>query len=69
MVDMNKHKHARLVGGSHYPIFDPIKLVEDLPYHVLLLAWNFAAEIMRRQEQYRLQGGKFVGLNPQTLVV
>lgn len=60
VVDRNTHKQGRYMPGKHLPIFSCEELVSKRPDYCLLLAWNFADEIMRQQAEYLRQGGRFI---------
>ncbi|HEU5213344.1 MAG TPA: class I SAM-dependent methyltransferase [Gaiellaceae bacterium] len=69
VVDRNPHKQGRFMPGTHQPIRPPEALVEEQPDAVLLLAWNFAREVMAQQQAYRDAGGRFLVPIPQPALV
>jgi hypothetical protein len=60
VVDRSPHKQGRYMPGVHLPIVSPDRLLEAMPDHLLLLAWNHADEIVLQQAEYGRRGGRFL---------
>jgi hypothetical protein len=68
-VDRSRLKVGRLTPGMHIPVLPVDAVRERRPDYLLLLAWNFADEIMAQQAAYREAGGRFILPLPSPSVV
>jgi hypothetical protein len=53
-------KIGKYTPGTHIPVVPDSELLTKSPDYALLLAWNFADEIMKNLSEYSKQGGKFI---------
>lgn len=69
VVDRSPHKQGFLLPGTRIPILHQDELLKRMPDYTLILAWNFAEEIMGQQAEYRRRGGRFIIPIPQVRVM
>lgn len=69
IADRSIYKQGRYFPGVHIPIVETDRLLTEMPDYVLLLTWNFAAEILEQQAEYRRRGGRFILPVPNVKVV
>jgi hypothetical protein len=60
VADRSTHKQGLFTPGAHLPILPVEALLERQPDDTILLAWNFAEEILAQQADYRQRGGRFI---------
>ncbi len=68
-TEKSKLKIGRFTPGTHIPILDDEELLKRQPDYALLLAWNFAPQIMEKLKEYKQKGGKFIIPIPKPKIV
>lgn len=69
VTDTTPFKQGRYTPGMHIPVFPESHFHEFPPDYALLLAWNYADEILREEERYRQAGGRFIVPIPRPQIV
>lgn len=69
VADRSTLKQGRLMPGARLPIVDPLEIMKRKPDYLLILAWNFADEIMRQQQAYHAAGGRYIIPVPEVRIV
>ena len=60
VTEKNPLKIGKYTPGMHIPVYSDNKLLTDKPDYALVLAWNFAKEIMNNNHLYKKNKGKFI---------
>jgi 2-polyprenyl-3-methyl-5-hydroxy-6-metoxy-1,4-benzoquinol methylase len=69
VTERNPFKIGKFTPGMHIPVYPDKKLLEDQPDYALILAWNFADEIIQNNSKYQENGGKFIIPTPKPKIV
>lgn len=60
ITEKSQLKIGKFTPGGHIAVVPDEMLLEVQPDYALLLAWNFADEIIKNLNEYRGRGGKFI---------
>ena len=69
IVDNTPLKQGLYTPGTHIPVISPNNMLRDVPDYALLLAWNYSNEILKKEQEYRELGGKFIVPIPEPRIV
>jgi len=69
IIDNTPFKQGKIAPGSWIPVRPPENLLRDQPDYALLLAWNFAPEIIKRETEFQKRGGRFIVPIPEPKIV
>lgn len=69
VADRNPLKQGLYSPGMHIPVTPTEEILKRQPDYMLILAWNFAEEVMREQAEYRRRGGSFIIPIPSLQIV
>jgi hypothetical protein len=69
VIDNTPFKQNKICPGSWIPVRPPETLLADLPDYALMLAWNFAKEIIGRETEFQKHGGRFILPIPEPKIV
>lgn len=69
VTEKSRLKIGRYTPGMHIPVMADTELMVKQPDYALLLAWNFASEIMANLKEYSDRGGKFIIPIPSPRIV
>ncbi len=68
-VDKNPLKVGLYTPGAHLPVLPVSAVLERQPDYLLILAWNFADEIIKQQSEFEARGGKFIIPIPEPRII
>lgn len=69
VTEKSSLKIGKYTPGMHLPVKPDEFLLQDMPDYALILAWNFADEIMKNLQEYSKSGGKFIIPIPSPRIV
>lgn len=60
VVDMSPLRYGKMIPGVWTPILPPEYFYQYPPQYMLLTAWNYEAEVIKKEQSYLLSGGHFI---------
>jgi len=68
-TEKSKLKIGKFTPGGNIPIYNDMKILKEKPDYAIILAWNFAKEIINNNRLFLKNGGKFIIPIPKVKIV
>ena len=69
IAEVNTEKFGRVTPGTHIPIISEAEAKAMKPDYFLVLPWHFKEGILRREQEFIAQGGKFIFPFPEIEII
>jgi len=69
IADKSPLKQGKYTPGTNIPVVHPDIVLSDNSDYMLILAWNFADEIMKEQYKFKERKGKFIIPIPEASII
>jgi methylation protein EvaC len=69
VVDMSPLRYGKYVPGVSIPIVPPETFHERPPDYAIMTAWNYEPEIIRKEQAFLKNGGRFIVPLPEVRIV
>lgn len=69
IADLSTYKQGKYFTGNGLKIVSPQEMLDYKPDYILILAWNFANEIIHQLKSHSEMGGKFIVPIPETKII
>ena len=69
IVDDSALKQGLYSPGKHIPILSPEAIYQKKPNYLIILAWNFTEEILKKHAKYKNEIGHFIVPLPTLMVI
>jgi SAM-dependent methyltransferase len=69
LADDNPLKQGLFSPGCHIPVLSSADLYVRHPDYVIILAWNYAEQIIKRHQRFIEEGGKFIIPLPELRII
>ena len=69
IVDDSTLKQGLYSPGKHIPILSPEAIYQKKPNYLIILAWNFTEEILKKHAKYKNEIGHFIVPLPTLMVI
>ena len=69
IAEVNEDKFGKYTPGSNIPISSEIDIKASKPDYMLVLPWHFRENIIAREKEYLIKGGKLIFPLPEIEIV